>query len=327
MSRTRLLAAFLLTAISALSSVRAEEAGTIQVHLIGTGGPELTPTRQGMSTLIKASEQTLIFDVGRGALQNIYLSHIDPRSVTKIFLTHLHSDHIEGLPALWMTPWFMFARKPGLEIWGPQGTQQMIDGMRMMYGHDVEHRANPTFKREYLDITVHEIAEGVVYDAGGVKVTAFPVEHDDGNPAFGYRIDAAGRSVLLTGDTTYNENVVKYGMNDDLIVSNVVAFSDSMTKAGVLKPVLNKLMTPEQAAATFLKTRPRLAVFSHIVKKELPGDAGDEVVIERTRKAGYGDPLAMGQDRMTIDVGEQVKILPPQSIEGIIDFDMPDSKF
>jgi ribonuclease Z len=136
-----------------------------------------------------------------------------------------------------------------LEIWGPQGTQQMVNGMRMMYGHDVEHRANPTFKREYLDITVHEISEGVVYNDGGVKVTAFPVEHDDGNPAFGYRIDAVGRSILLSGDTTYSENVVKYGMNDDLIVSNVVAFSDAMTKAGVLKPVLNKLTTPEQAAA------------------------------------------------------------------------------
>src|SRR5271156_2687120 len=146
----------------------AERSRAIQVHLIGTGGPELTPTREGMSTLIEANGQTLIFDVGRGALQNIYLSRIDPRSVTKVFLTHLHSDHIEGLPAIWMTPWFMFARKPGLEIWGPAGTQQMVDGMRMMYGHDVEHRANPVFKREYLDITVHEISPGVVYDAGGI---------------------------------------------------------------------------------------------------------------------------------------------------------------
>ena len=287
----------------------------------------MTPTRQGMSTLIEANGQTLTFDVGRGALQNIYLSRIDPRSVTKIFLTHLHSDHIEGLPAVWMTPWFMFGRTPSLEIWGPQGTQQMVDGTRMMYGHDVEHRANPTFKREYLDITVHEIAEGVVYDDGGVKVTAFPVEHDDGNPAFGYRIDVAGRSILLSGDTTYSENVVRYGMNDDLIVSNVVAFSDAMTKAGVLKPVLNKLTTPEQAAAIFLKTRPRLAVFSHVVKKELPGDAGDSVIIERTRKAGYDGPLTMGQERMAIDVGEQIKIVPPQSIDGIVDFDKPDSKF
>jgi len=313
--------------IFAIAPALAEDGGAIQVHLIGTGGPELTPTRQGMSTLIAANGQTLTFDVGRGALQNIYLSRIDPRSVTKIFLTHLHSDHIEGLPAVWMTPWFMFGRKPSLEIWGPQGTQQMVDGMRMMYGHDVEHRANPTFKREYLDITVHEITEGVVYDDGGVRVTAFPVEHDDGNPAFGYRIDAAGRSILLSGDTTYSDNVVKYGMNDDLIVSNVVAFSDAMTKSGVLKPVLNKLTTPEQAAEIFIKTKPRLAVFSHIVKKELPGDVGDNVIIERTRKAGYDGPLAMGQDRMTIDVGDQVKIIPPQSIDGIVDFDKPDSKF
>lgn len=314
-------------AVSVLTPAAAEQNGAIQVHLIGTGGPELTPTRQGMSTLIEANGQMLTFDVGRGALQNIYLSRIDPRSVTKIFLTHLHSDHIEGLPGVWMTPWFMFGRKPSLEIWGPQGTKQMVEGMRMMYGHDVEHRANPTFKREYLDIIVHEITEGTVYDDGGVKVTAFPVEHDDGNPAFGYRIDAAGRSILLSGDTTYSENVVKYGMNDDLVVSNVVAFSDAMTKAGVLKPVLNKLTTPEQAAAIFVKTRPRLAVFSHIVKKELPGDAGDNVIIERTRKAGYDGPLTMGQDRMTIDVGEQIKIVPPQSIDGIVDFDKPDSKF
>jgi ribonuclease Z len=160
-----------------------------------------------------------------------------------------------------------------------------------------------------------------------VKVTAFPVEHDDGNPAFGYRIDAAGRSVLLSGDTTYSDNVVKYGMGADLIVSNVVAFSDAMTKAGVLKPVLNKLTTPEQAAMIFSNTKPRLAVFSHIVKKELPGEAGDTTIVERTRKAGYEGPLVMGLDRMTIDVGSEVKALPPQSIEGIVDFDKPDSKF
>jgi ribonuclease Z len=311
----------------ATAPARAAEGGLVRVHLIGTGGPELTPTREGMSTLIEANGQILTFDVGRGALQNIYLSRIDPRSVTKIFLTHLHSDHIEGLPSIWMTPWFMFGRKPNIEIWGPEGTRQMVEGMRMMYGHDLEHRANPVFKREYLDIKVHEIAEGVAYDEDGVKVTAFPVEHDDGNPAFGYRVDAAGRSILLSGDTTYNENVVKYGMNDDLIVSNVVAFSEAMTKAGVLKPVLDKLMTPEQAAAIFSKTRPRMAVFSHIVKKELPGAAGDAVVIERTRKAGYDGPLTMGQDRMTIDVGDQISVAPPQSAEGIVDFDKPDSKF
>jgi ribonuclease Z len=299
---------FLLAVAGAASPGVAEANGTIHVHLIGTGGPELTTAREGMCTLIEANGQTLAFDAGRGALQNIYLSRIDPRSVTKIFLTHLHSDHIEGLPSIWMTPWFMFGRQTNLEVWGPAGTRQMVEGMRMMYAHDVEQRANPVFKREYLDITVHEIAEGLVYDAGGVIVTAFPVEHHDGNPAFG-------------------ENVVKYGMKADLIVHNVVAFSDAMTKAGTLKPVLDKLTTPEQAAEIFSKTAPRLAVFSHIVKKELPGDAGDRVLIERTRRAGYAGPLAIGHDRMTIDVGDEIKIVPPPAVDGIGDFDKPESKF
>jgi ribonuclease Z len=132
---------------------------------------------------------------------------------------------------------------------------------------------------------------------------------------------------VLSGDTTYNDNVVKYGMNADLIVSNVVAFSEAMTKAGTLKPVLDKLTTPEQAAAIFLKDKPRLAVFSHIVKKELPGAAGDKVLVDRTRKAGYAGPLTVGLDRMTIVVGDTVKVLPPQSTKGIPDFDKVDAKF
>ena len=318
---------FLLALVLTLGSASAEDKAGMRVHLIGTGGPELTPTRLGMSTLIEASGQTLLFDAGRGALQNIYLSRVDPRLVTRVFLTHLHSDHIEGLPSIWMTPWFMFGRKAKLEVWGPEGTRQMIEGMRMMYAHDLEHRVNPVFKREYLDIDVHEIAPGVVYDDGGVKVTAFPVEHDDGNPAFGYRIDAAGRSVLLSGDTTYNENVVKFGTGADLIVSNVAAFSEAMTKAGILKPVLDKLTTPEQAATIFAKAKPRLAVYSHIVKKDLPGEEGDDVVIKRTRAAGYDGPLTMGKDRMIVDIGDEVKVLPPPSIEGIADFDKPNSTF
>jgi ribonuclease Z len=309
------------------SPVSADEKGTVHVHLIGTGGPEMTPSREGMSTLIEAAGQTLLFDAGRGALQNIYLSRIDPRGVTKIFLTHLHSDHIEGLPAIWMTPWFMFGRKTNLEVWGPVGTRQMIEGMQMMYTHDLEHRANPTFKREYMDIVVHEITDGEFYDQGGVQIRAFTVEHDDGNPAFGYRIDAAGRVILLSGDTTYSENVVKYGMNADLEVSNVVGFSAAMTKAGILKPVIDKLTTPEQAAAIFLKDHPRLAVFSHIVKKDLPGEAGDQELIARTRTAGYTGPLTMGVDRMSIDVGDDIRVNPPQSLDGIPDFDKPDAKF
>jgi ribonuclease BN (tRNA processing enzyme) len=74
-------------------------ADELRVHLIGTGGPELTPDRAGMSTLIDVNGRKFLFDAGRGALQNIYLSRIHPNEVTKVFLTHLHNDHFEGLPS------------------------------------------------------------------------------------------------------------------------------------------------------------------------------------------------------------------------------------
>jgi ribonuclease Z len=309
------------------AGVGGAKAADLRVHLIGTGGPELTPERAGMSTLIDVNGRKFLFDAGRGALQNIYLSRIHPNEVTKFFLTHLHNDHFEGLPSLWITPWFMFARKQKIEVWGPPGTAEMVQGMRHMLNHDIERRSNPVFRREDLDVKTTEVGEGVVYDEGGIKITAFPVEHVDGNPAFGYRLDAGNRSVLISGDTTYSENVVKYGDRVDLMVHNVAAFSERMTKAGEMKPVLEKLTTPEQAAQIFSKAMPRLAVFSHIVKKELPGAAGDAVVIQRTRQAGYSGPLQMGLDRMIVEVGDDIKVLQPQPIDGIAELDKPDAKF
>ncbi|MER7110588.1 MBL fold metallo-hydrolase [Streptomyces sp. NPDC000229] len=298
----------------------------VKVHLLGTGGPEMSTTRKGMSTLIVAGGQKLLFDVGRGATQNMYESRINPKGVTKVFLTHLHNDHYEDLPSLWLNPWFMLGRKEQLEVWGPPGTAGMVAGMRAMYAHDLEHRSNDLFKKSYLDVHVHEIRPGVVYDKGGVKVTAFTVEHKDGNPAYGYRFDHAGKSVLLSGDTTYHRNVVEHGKGVDLLVHNVIAFDEELTRSGKLKAVEEKLTTPEQAGRVFSEARPRVAVFSHIAKKGLHGKAGDDVVMARTRKAGYDGPLHMGLDRMTVEIADDVRVSPPIPTAGLPELDSPDTK-
>ncbi|MDN3293392.1 MBL fold metallo-hydrolase [Streptomyces ficellus] len=298
-------------------------APTVRVRLLGTGGPEMSTTRQGMSTLIEAGGLRLLFDVGRGATQNMYESRVNPKDVTKIFLTHLHNDHYEDLPTLWLNPWFMLGRTEQLEIWGPPGTAGMVKGMRAMYQHDLDHRSNALFKKEYLDIRVHEIRPGIVYDQDGVKVTAFTVEHKDGNPAYGFRFDHSGKSVLLSGDTTYHENVVTHGKGVDALIHNVIAFDEELTKSGKLKAVEEKLTTPEQAARVFSEARPRIAVFSHIAKKGLHGEAGDQVIMNRTRKAGYDGPLYMGLDRMTIDIADDVTVRKPLSTAGLPELDGP----
>ncbi len=278
------------------------------VTLVGTGGPEITAERAGISTLVETDGQKLLFDVGWGALDGLYKSRVWPQTVTHVFLTHLHSDHISGLPDLWITPWFLLGRTAKLEVWGPVGTQTMVDGMRLMYAHDVEHRANAKFKREDLDIVVHEIRAGVVYAQDGVTVSAVSVEHADGNPAFGYRVQAGKRAVFLTGDCTYGPELVDAAKGVDVLVSNVVAGTPELERSTQWRPVMAKLLLPEQAARLFEETKPRLAVYSHFVKKGLPGAAGDAVIVKRTRDAGYKGPLLIGEDYMRIAVGKTVEM-------------------
>lgn len=293
----------------------------MRVVLLGTGGPELTPNRFGYATLVEAGGQKLLFDAGRGVLQRLYESRVKVTEVAKVFITHLHNDHIEGLPSLWMTPWFLLGRDKPMEAWGPEGTSAMIKGMQAMFRFDIEHRANKFNDPANLQFAVVEIKEGEIYDRGGVKVTAFTVWHDDGNPAYGYRIDYKGRSVVLSGDTTYSENLVRVARGADLIVHNVIAMSDALTKAPEMGPVLGKLTTPEQAARVFTETKPRMAVFSHIVKKELPGRHGDELILQRVRATGYKGPLEMGYDRMVVEIGATVRVLQPATTDSLPDVD------
>lgn len=324
--------ALLLVLLACGSASARAETPALRVHLLGTGGPELVPDRAGYTTLIEApgladEDGLLLFDAGRGSLQRLYEQRINPRRVTRIFLTHLHSDHIAGLPDLWMTPWFLLGRTARLEIWGPPGTAAMVAGMRAMYGHDVTNRQNRFNPAEGIAITVHDVEPGMVHEAGGLRVRAFTVEHADGDPALGYRVERAGRAVALSGDATLTDGLVDGARGADLLVQNIIAFSPRLSAMPEMQGVLAKLTTPEQAAQLIAAAAPRLTVFSHIVKKELPGDAGDAAIIERVRAAGARGRIAMGHDREIVEIGEAVTLLPPPSLDGLPDLDSKSAAF
>jgi ribonuclease Z len=299
----------------------------MRVHLLGTGGPELTPDRQGYATLVEAPADLLLFDVGRGTLQRLYEQRINPKRVTRIFLTHLHSDHISGLPELWMTPWFLLGRTAPIEIWGPPGTAAMVAGMQAMYGHDVRMRANAFNPAAAIAIKVHEIRPGPIYDHDGLRVSAFTVEHADGDPAYGYSIERAGRLVVLSGDTTDTPGLSRVSRGADLLVQNVIAFSPRLSAMPEMQGVLAKLTTPEQAARLFKEARPGLAVFSHIVKKEMGGKAGDDMIVARVRAAGYAGPVMIGHDRDIVEIGDAPRLLKGPSTDGLPDLDSKSAAF
>ncbi len=283
----------------------------IRVTLLGTGCPPPAMNRFGPSTLVEAGEQKLIFDAGRGALQRLTELAVRWQDVQGVFLTHLHSDHVVGFPDLWLTGWLIVpGRTVPLQVWGPRGTAAMMAHLKQAFEYDVRIRIqNDGASPDGVVLLVKEISEGVVYEKNGVKVTAFEVDHAPVTPAFGYRIDYAGRSVVLSGDTRVSENLVRYAQGVDVLVHEVFAPA-TLQRAGVppgrAKHIVDYHTTPEQAGQVFTRVKPRLAVYSHICMPT----ATEQDLIPGTRKT-YAGPLQLGEDLMMIDVGETIDVRKP----------------
>jgi len=289
----------------------AAQVNGIRVTLLGTGCPPPVMNRFGPSTLVEAGDQKLLFDAGRGALQRLTQIKVRWQDVNGVFLTHLHSDHIVGFPDLWLTGWLIVpGRNVPLQVWGPLGTSKMISHLKQAFEYDISIRqVNDRAAPDGVVLLVHDISEGVIYNKGGVKVTAFEVDHSPVKPAFGYRIDYAGRSVVLSGDTRVSENLIRHSQGVDLLVHEVFV-PETLQRAGVPPDRANKIVayhtTPEEAGLVFARTKPRLAVYSHIC---LP-TATDQDLLPPTRKT-YGGPLELGEDLMVIEVGEKIEARKP----------------
>jgi ribonuclease Z len=298
-------------ALLAAASVPAQ-AQQIRVTLLGTGCPPASMSRFGPSTLVEAGDQKLLFDAGRVALQRLTTIQVPWQSVTGVFLTHLHSDHVVGFPDLWLTGWLVGAgRNVPLQVFGPRGTTNMMSHLEKAYEADIQFRLgnNEHNSSEGVVLLAHEIHGGIVYEKDGVKVSAFEVDHGPVKPAFGYRVEFGGRSVALSGDTRPSEALIQHAQGVDVLIHEVFVpetLEGAAISPDAAKRVLALHTTPEQAGAVFSRAKPKLAVYSHIC---LPTATATEL-IPATRKT-YAGPLEVGEDLMVIDVDEQVRVRRP----------------
>ncbi len=186
----------------------------------------------------------------------------------------------------------------------------MMSHLKQAFEYDISIRqGNDRAAPNGVVLVAKDISEGVVYDQGGVRVTAFEVDHAPVKPAFGYRIDYAGRSVVLSGDTRVSENLIRHAQGVDLLVHEVFV-PETLQRAGTppgrAKNIVAYHTTPEQAGQVFARAKPKLAVYSHIC---LP-TATDQDLLPPTRKT-YAGPLELGEDLMVIEVGEKIEVRRP----------------
>ena len=290
-------------------------APALRITLLGTGNPRPMPERYGPSILVEAATTPptrILVDAGRGAAERLFtvggrelLSGVD-----LVLLTHLHSDHVVGLPDLWLTGW-LFGRASALPLKGPEGTAALAGHLERAFAFDVETRRD---RDERLPgagaaLDAKDVAPDISFEFSGVRITPFTVDHGPVKPAYGYRIDFAGRSVVFSGDTRYSENLIAHAKGCDVLVHEVVApdverRASVMRDAAVTQRIIDHHTTPEDAGRVFAAVKPKLAVYSHIVPS--PTTAKD---LEGPTRRTYAGPLVVGEDLTVISIGESVEVV------------------
>jgi len=286
-----------------------------RVTLLGTGTPIPSAERFGPSTLIEAGDQRLLIDAGRGATIRLDQLNIPIGRIDALLLTHFHSDHTVGIPDVWLTGWLQShfgTRHTPFRVIGPRGAKALMSKLEDAYAADIRIRiADEMLDPTGITISVEEFeTDGVVYQSGGVAVTAFEVDHGELiKPAYGYRIVYKGRVVVVSGDTRYNENVVKYASGADLLIHEVAIAKPELMQEGYIQRIMAHHTTAREAGMVFARARPKLAAYTHLVflASNEVGRATTADLIAETRQT-YSGPLEVGEDLMSFDIAETVSV-------------------
>ena len=233
--------------------------------------------------------------------------------VSAVFLTHFHSDHVNGLADLWLTGWLapFGGRTTPFQVYGPTGTQEMMTHLEAAHQADIRIRiADERLPPSGIAVSAHDVTGGVIYESGGVRVTVFDVDHGDAiKPAVGYRVDYQGRSVVISGDTRYSANLVEHATGSDVVIHEVMAVPEQrLVQSEVIRRIMNHHTSPEDVGRVFTESGARLAVYSHvIVAGYADSESGLSELIRRTRTT-YAGELEVGRDLMTIDVSDTLSV-------------------
>ena len=198
----------------------------LRVFLCGTGSPLVAPGHAQSCIAVMAGDELYVVDAGMGAAGTFQANGESMERLHTILLTHYHSDHITGIPDVNLNSWVAGRREP-IRVLGPTGVQRVVDGFNeafaLDYGYRVAHHGAEFLPPDAGPMLAETIAPGVVLQKEGLVVTAFEVDHRPVEPAFGYRFDYRGRSVVVSGDTVVTANLQNAAKDADLLLHDALS--------------------------------------------------------------------------------------------------------
>ena len=275
------------------------------VVMLGTGTPVPDRGRAGPSIAIVHGGKAIVFDAGSGVNQRLIeawkstgISALNPKNIEHIFLTHLHSDHTTGLPALAAHYWWR--RDNQLHLYGPTGTVALANGYEQFIAGDVALRTsgNQPVKdpNSYKIISKEYQTGGWQTSINGITIQALNVPHGDIEPAFGYKITTPDSTILISGDTSASTTIATQAAGVDILIHEVV------TEAGLdqLDTFWKKYHSSSHTLSSELagiaqKSQPRILVLNHVLYYQASAENALEEV-----KSAYAGAVILAEDLMMI---------------------------
>jgi len=220
----------------------AQEFDGLKITLCGTSSPIPAPGRAQACVAVETPEHLYIIDAGSGSAATANLSNVPMEKLRGILITHFHSDHISDIGDFNLNSWVAGRPEP-LQIIGPTGVERIVDGFNMAYeldrGYRVAHHGAELLNPELGTLQSKTITEGVIVDQDGLRITAFEVSHPPIEPAFGYRLDYGGRSVVISGDSLVTDKIVEISNGADVVLHDAMSLQLVRGAAGMARTTGN----------------------------------------------------------------------------------------
>ena len=278
-----------------------------QIVMLGTGTPRPDPARSGPATAIVANGTPYLIDFGPGVIRRAVAAYkkgvlaIGPDAVNlrTIFLTHLHVDHTAGYPDLILTPW-IYGRAEPLSVYGPKGLKDMTQHVLSAWAVDIQNRQNgiDQLPAEGCAVNAHEINPGLFYEDSNIRVTAFPARHAGLESAFGFRIETADRTIVISGDTSPTQSILEHCVGCDVLIHEAYAQQTYNEVAPQWQAYRrNNHTSSRELAELAARVQPELLILYHRVNVGAPMAMPDpeEVVLEEIRQL-YKGRVVTGHD-------------------------------